>query len=51
MVRIDSKLGRSMEFEGFLGADGDVVRGTWLNYDLGAEGGAEGEWSARRVTD
>lgn len=51
LVRIDSKLGRSMEFEGFLAAEGDVIRGTWLNYDLGAEGGAEGEWSARRVDD
>ena len=23
----------------------------WLNYDLGAEGGAEGQWSATRIED
>lgn len=50
-VRIDSKLGRSMEFEGLLSAEGNAIRGTWLNYDLGAEGGAEGQWSATRVED
>jgi hypothetical protein len=50
-VRIDSKLGRSMEFEGILSAEGNTVRGSWLNYDLGAEGGAEGQWSATRVED
>ncbi len=50
-VRIDSKLGRSMEFEGILSAEGNAIRGSWLNYDLGAEGGAEGQWSATRVED
>ena len=50
-VRIDSKLGRSMEFEGILSAEGNTIRGSWLNYDLGAEGGAEGQWSASRVED
>ena len=50
-VRIDSKLGRSMEFEGILSAEGNTIRGSWLNYDLGAEGGAEGQWSATRVED
>lgn len=49
LVRIDSKLGRSMEFEGSLSGDGLTIRGTWLNYDLGGEGGAQGQWTATRV--
>jgi len=48
LVRIDSRLGRSMEFEGTLSSDGDVIRGSWRSYDLGAEGGHEGQWSASR---
>jgi len=51
LVRIDSRLGRSMEFQGFVASDGATIRGTWLNYDLGAEGGAEGQWSATRSAD
>ncbi len=48
LVRIDSKLGRSMELEGFLAADGRTIRGTWLNYELaGAEGGS-GQWTAKK---
>jgi hypothetical protein len=49
LVRIDSKLGRSMELEGVLSGDGSTISGTWLNYDLGGEGGAQGQWSATRV--
>jgi hypothetical protein len=49
MVRIDSRLGRSMEFEGILSSGGTTIRGTWLNYDLAAEGGSQGQWSAERV--
>jgi hypothetical protein len=49
LVRIDSKLGKSMEFEGSISGDGTTIRGTWLNYDLGGEGGAEGQWTATRV--
>ena len=49
LVRIDSKLGRSMELEGVLSGDGGTISGTWLNYDLGGEGGAQGQWSATRV--
>ena len=49
LVRIDSKLGRSMEFEGAISGDGGTISGTWLNYDLGGEGGAQGQWSATRV--
>ena len=49
LVRIDSKLGRSMEFEGALSPDGETIRGVWLNYDLGSAGGAEGQWSATRT--
>ncbi len=50
LERIDSKLGRSGEFEGYLSADGTQIRGTWLRYDVAAEGGASGQWSATRRT-
>ena len=49
LVRIDSRLGRSMEFEGTLSADGTTIRGSWLNYDLGGQEGAQGQWSATRA--
>ncbi len=48
LERIDSRLGRSAEFEGYLSTDGSRIRGTWLNYDLTAEGGSNGQWSATR---
>ena len=51
LVRIDSRLGRTMEFEGRLSEDGSVVRGSWLNYDLSAGGGSEGQWTATRVDE
>jgi hypothetical protein len=40
-----------MEFEGRLSEDGSVVRGSWLNYDLSADGGSEGQWTATRVDE
>lgn len=49
LIRIDSQLGRSMEMEGVLSVEGDRIRGSWLNYDLSAEGGAEGQWTASRT--
>jgi hypothetical protein len=48
LVRIDSKLGRSMELEGVLSSDGDLIRGSWLNYELAGSAGGNGDWSARR---
>jgi len=52
LVRIDSKLGRSMEFEGFLANDGDTIRGTWQSYDLSTDLQPSGQWSAvRRDSD
>jgi hypothetical protein len=48
LVRIDSKLGRSMEFEGFLATDGDTIRGTWQSYDLSNDLQPSGQWSAMR---
>jgi hypothetical protein len=52
LVRIDSKLGRSMEFEGFLASDGDTIRGTWQSYDLSTDLQPSGQWSAvRRDSD
>jgi len=48
LVRIDSKLGKSMELEGVLSADGEKIRGTWLNYELGAGDGSSGQWAANK---
>lgn len=46
--RIDSRLGRSMDFSGFLSADGEMIRGSWENYDLSDGQARTGSWSARR---
>jgi len=51
LVRIDSKLGRSMELEGILSTDGDQIRGTWLSYELAGGERATGQWSARKRTE
>ncbi len=48
LERIDSKLGRAGEFEGYLSSDGSQIRGTWLRYDLAGEGMANGQWTAAR---
>ena len=48
LVRIDSKLGRMMELEGFLSGEETLIRGTWLNYELAGAEGASGHWSARK---
>lgn len=48
--RIDSKLGKSMELQGYLSADGKSIRGTWLNYELAGAEGSTGHWSAQRRT-
>lgn len=48
LERIDSKLGRSAEFEGYLSSDGSRVRGTWRSYELAAQDPASGQWSAVR---
>jgi len=48
LERIDSKLGRSAEFEGFLSSDGSRIRGTWRTYELSAQDPAAGQWSAVR---
>lgn len=49
LIRIDSKLGRSMEIEGILAPDDAIIRGTWMNYDLAAQDGAQGQWTATRA--
>ncbi len=46
--RIDARLGRSMEFSGYLSADGQRVQGTWLNYDLSSGRSPSGSWTARK---
>jgi hypothetical protein len=48
LVRIDSKLGRSMELEGFLSSDGRTIRGSWLSYELAGSEGSTGQWSATK---
>jgi hypothetical protein len=48
LVRIDSRLGKMMELEGFLSTDGRTIRGTWLNYELAGAEGSTGHWSATR---
>lgn len=48
LVRIDSKLGKSMELEGYLSSDGNRIRGSWLNYELAGGEGATGQWTAKR---
>jgi hypothetical protein len=48
LQRVDSKLGRSADYEGYLAAEGDRIRGTWSNYDVSAPGGSSGQWSAVR---
>ena len=48
LIRIDSRLGRSMELEGTLSADEEWIRGNWLRFELAGERGGSGEWSARR---
>lgn len=48
LERIDSKQGRSGEFEGFLSSDGSRIRGTWRSYELSARDPASGQWSAAR---
>jgi len=50
LVRIDSKLGRSMEFEGYISPDRQQIRGSWLDYELAGGDGATGQWSARRMS-
>lgn len=50
LIRIDSKLGRSMEFEGYLSRDESRIRGSWLSYDLSGNSAPSGHWSAVRRT-
>lgn len=48
LVRIDSRLGKIMELEGFASADGRTISGTWLNYELAGAAGSTGHWAATR---
>ena len=48
LQRIDSKLGRSSELEGYLASDGSSIRGTWRNYNLTDGAAASGSWTASR---
>lgn len=48
LVRIDSRLGRSMELEGRLSGDGKRITGSWLNYELADGASSTGQWSASK---
>jgi len=48
LQRIDSQLGRSMEFEGRLSSDKIWLRGTWHGLDLSGGQAPDGQWSATR---
>ena len=51
LQRIDSKLGRSSELDGYLSSDGSSIRGTWRNYNLTDGATAAGSWTASRQED
>lgn len=51
LQRIDSKLGRSSELQGYLSSDGKSIRGTWQNYNLTDGGASAGSWTASRQED
>lgn len=51
LQRIDSKLGRSSELQGYLSSDGRSIRGTWQNYNLTDGGASAGSWAATRQED
>ena len=46
--RIDSRLGRVMDLDGVLSADGMSIKGSWRRFDLSDGRQATGAWSARR---
>ena len=48
LVRIDSRLGRSMELEGRLSGDRKRITGNWLNYELAGGDSSNGQWSASK---
>jgi hypothetical protein len=48
LQRIDSKLGRSSELQGYISQDGKTIRGTWQNYSLTDGGASSGSWTASR---
>lgn len=48
LQRIDDRLGRSMDFSGFLSPDGQALRGTWENYDLANGQTRTGSWAGKR---
>ena len=51
LQRIDSKLGRNAEFEGFLAQDGASIRGTWRTFGLADGGLSMGSWTAVRLEE
>jgi len=46
--RIDTRLGRVMDLDGAVSADGESIRGTWRRYDLSGGRPATGAWTATR---
>ena len=48
LQRIDTRLGRIMDLDGTVAADGKSIRGTWRRHDLSSGRPATGAWSATR---
>lgn len=46
--RIDTRLGRVMDLDGAVSADGQAIKGTWRRYDLSGGRPATGGWTAAR---
>ena len=46
--RIDTQLGRVMDLDGMVSAEGDAIRGTWQRFNLSSGKPASGAWIARR---
>jgi len=51
LERIDSKLGRSSQLQGYLSTDGKAIRGTWQSYNLTDGAASSGSWTASRQED
>jgi hypothetical protein len=51
LERIDSRLGRTSELEGYLDPESGTIRGSWQNYDLTDGSAASGFWTAVRRPD
>ncbi len=49
LQRIDSKLGRFSELQGYLSSDGKSIKGSWQNFELSGIDPSSGSWSATKL--